>query len=338
MKKLSLILGCTFSLFATILAEDQLLLKNGEVLKGTYVKTEEGKVFFRSVSFGELEVVAADAKVVRESQAVSQDASSMALMPGHAAVPVTKEGGKPEGERQKGWIRRKLHFPDELQLQAGLGLGLIEGQNTGENISATLSAQYDRGRYFNSAGAEYQYGEVNGFVNTDRYEFKIRNVRYFGDVEDLRYFALVQNVYEHDAVRLINYDYDLFTGLGMDALNNEKYRLRFVGGADFEWKDYNGSTRFGIPDFPSDERVNAFVYEDFQWHFAKRLKFAHSFLYAMDPSDTSYFDLRITAGLQTKITEATSLLLNYQYDFDSTSIPGLEEESSRLTLQLGYTF
>ncbi|MDA7511078.1 DUF481 domain-containing protein [Verrucomicrobia bacterium] len=339
MKKLGLILGVILGFCCTAVGEDQLLLKNGEVLKGTYLKIEDGKVYFRSSSFGELAVAQADAKLVKGTDVAKGEAAPAALMPGHATAPVRLDAKQGErAERKKGWARRVLHLPDDMQMQLGVGLGLIEGQNTSENFSTTLSAQYDRERYFNSAGAEYQYGEVNGFVNMDRFEFKMRNVRYFGDLEDRRYFALVQNVYEHDAVRLINYDYDIYTGLGVDALNNEKFRLRIAGGADFEWKDFNGSTRHRIADFPAEQRVNAFVYEDFQWHFGKRLKFAQSFLYAVDPKETGYFDLRITAGVQTKITQATSLLLNYQFDFDSASIPGLEEEAARVTLQLGYTF
>ncbi len=328
------------------MAEDTLNLKNGEVLKGTLLRVADGFYYFKSSSFGDLKIEAdkvlpappSPPKHEPTSPTMPLDPAKSSLRPpGPPNGPPEKEGPPPPTPDQA-FLRRLLHIPRDLHVELNLGLDVMDGQNTGESLTTALSMNYDKGRYFNSAGAEYQYAKVNGERNADRYEVKYRLVRYFGSPGHMRYFSVIYNTYEHDAIRLLDYDYNAYVGLGLDVYRSPRIMLRAAAGPNFEFRNFNGLPAFGILDLPSTRTTKVFAYEEFQYRPLPFLSIEQFLLYKADPSETRNYDIRATLGIKSQLDEHFSLTVQYQYTFDNSSPTGISQKASQLTSSLGYSF
>ncbi len=128
-KALLLTLFCS-GIAGAVMADDTLVLKNGEILKGTLVRVADGFYYFKSSTFGDLKVEAD--KVVPAPAAAKPAEPALPLDPSRAPLRApSAPGGPPEEEGppppapDQAFLHRILHLPPEFHVELNLGLEVI---------------------------------------------------------------------------------------------------------------------------------------------------------------------------------------------------------------------
>ncbi len=195
-------------------ALDQLVTKDGEVLRGKLVSKTDGEIVFRSQTFGELRIPAYNVTLTEDLQegqpAAGKKNVPLTLNQTPPQIKASTSGGDGKAEEARESVREWLRLPDGMSVNAGLGIGFMSGETVGENMSTSLDINYDTGRYVGSFGGRYRYGTVEGNRVTDDHRIYGGVDRYFGDPKNRKYFAVMKGLYSSDRVHLVDTQFDLF--------------------------------------------------------------------------------------------------------------------------------
>lgn len=322
-------------------AEDQLITSDGEILHGKLISRDGGQIVFHSNSFGEVRVAESSVEVktnVSKAEALSGTKNAPLTLPntpsGVKDTASSDEVADSEDTREK--TRQWMRLPDGMSLEAGLGMGFFSGETTGRNISTSLKIDYDSGRYLSAFGGRYRYAEVQRTRVVDDYRLYGGTDRYFGDIKNRKYFAMIKGIYSSDRVHLLASQTDSFFGLGLDVKTGKRFNFRMASGYSAEWEDFLGDSSDGVADAPRVQRNKVFFHEGLTLKLGNKLSLSQDGIFSFDLENYSHRDFRVNSKLSYSMTSHLSLDLVYTLEFDNTSAEGIEDDISNVTIQLGY--
>ncbi|NRA26205.1 MAG: DUF481 domain-containing protein [Opitutales bacterium] len=133
---------------------------------------------------------------------------------------------------------------------------------------------------------------------------------------------------------------DGIAGIGYYFLRTPKYQWQFSLGLNYEEREYLDLSGISIP---SEDSTKIGFFEQFTAQPLPFINITHTFYYAVDVDDQDIYDYILSFGISTPITQNTSIGLKYDRQYNS-SVPdifqafGIEEETTTIAVQLGYTF
>lgn len=342
-KKFSLsvlsLLGC-LSLFAT----DELIMNNGEILRGEYIKTEDDQIQFKSSTFGVVSVPEGSATLKLDAPATMVPSDEQTTAKDEEATKqaeAVKAAQKVE-EKTTGWIRDLLHLPDNVNGSIAGGWSEISGTTDAENVVTQFSLGMKGEETEWNVFAKYSYGKTNGTQTINNQKHGGWYKWYFWG--DDRWFLHLQSTWARDRVQRLQSEIDGSVGIGYYFLKLDKYQWQLSVGGNYEDKDYfnlqtSGFT-FTIPDI---ESWKIGIFEQFTAQPLPYINISHTFIYAFEPSDTNNYDYLLNFTVSTPITPNTSVGLAYDRSFNS-AIPalflanGITKDNTTVSAQLQYKF
>jgi putative salt-induced outer membrane protein YdiY len=337
---------------APLSAATELRLRNGDVLRGEHLKTENGIIHFRSPVLGTMLVPAADAEVKDVPDTPVE--SLVGLPPVKAtAKPNTDADKTPEGNAKpaddknadnphaavatvakptapskaaahvsKPKWKGKVEFG--YQQQSGRK-DAISGSLRIDAESATKSANLLK------ASARALYGKQNSQINSERYEGSFRWRHDFG----ARLFTQSLTSYLADRVKHIDQSYEQNIGLGYRIIDHGRHILNAGFGGTAQYRQALGVTE--------DVVYLTEFFQDYSYKINGRLSFTQesNALYSTkailrDTSPAGNYRLRFNTALQGKISDRVSLNLRYEYEYDNTVANPALRADQRVTSSIGY--
>jgi len=322
-------------ILATAIAYGQELVtlqsEDGQVIKGELIKQENGSITVKSSIFGEIVVPEAKVKLVKDEP--TKNTHGDTVVPSvPPKVDQTDKDAHPSKEETRAW----LNLPDGMTIHAGAGLGYLEGHDTdAENYSASLEVNYDTKRYQNQLIGKFQYGKANGALTSDNYLASARTYRYFGHPEINRYFSKLKFMHSADEIQLVDNQSEVLIGLGLDLHQSDWLTVKTSAGYVSEWEDFSANPDYGVTDPGFEHRNKAFLHEEIELKLGSKFSIQHDGYFMIEEHEEH--EVRLTTGLKYKLTNHLSLDLNHSYIFDNTSPIGVDEDTTQINLQLGYS-
>lgn len=305
--------------------------KDGQIIKGSIIKQENGTITIKSDTFGQIEVSESKVKIVKDKAEPTTSQHNGAVVP--SAPPKaeqTQAGSHPLKDKTREW----LHMPDNMTLHAAGGLGYMEGHQTlADSYSASLELNYETTRYKNKVTGAYQYSKANGNLTSDNYNASARTYRYFGKEKISPYYAKFKLIQSGDKVHFVDSQSEVLVGLGMDIHKSDKLSVNMSIGYDSEWEDFATTPTAADPGV--EHRSKAFIHEEISLNLTSKLSLQHEGYFMLEHEDE--LEVRLSNGLKYQLTDHLSLDLNHSFNFDETSAGGIDKDVTQINLQLGYS-
>ncbi len=361
-----------------LLAEQQLVMKNGDRLTGTVVKREDGKVYFRSDLLGDI-VAPANQVTIVEAPAEAVPAQSMAGLPPQPAkepepstAPITTPSAPatptPAGVTRTSpvvavapsrgpwwwpgwpswpWVTRPLYIlrPVVTKWTGKVEFGYGNELTNVRTVTTTLRAQADRNVGPDEVQLKvlYLYGSSDRVTTTDQDEADFR----WRHNLDERWFTQALSSYSSDKIRLINTDFEQTADLGYKILTDARQTLDVGGGAMVQYFDATGVEK------GSDYLGNAF--QDYTYKINGRYTFSEDAAIQYSPerrgrsgvvgnvgtpinTQTQNYDYKFHATLQGKVTNHLSLNLHFEYEYNNAVLDPHARADQHFITTLGYGF
>ncbi len=360
-----------------LLAEQQLMMKNGDHLTGTVMKREDGKIYFRSDLLGDI-VAPANQVTIVEAPPPSAAQSLAGLPPqpprepepstppivGPVApptpVPETSGPRAPvvavapnrgpwwwPGWPSWPWVARPLYIlkPVVTRWTGKVEFGYGNELTNVRTVSTVVRAQADRnvGPDEVQLKALYLYGSSDRVTTTDQDELDFR----WRHNLDERWFTQALTSYSSDKIRLINTEFEQTADLGYRILTDARQTLDVGGGAMVQYFDATGVEK------GSDYLGNAF--QDYTYKINGRYTFAEDAAIQYSPerrgrngvvatvgtpinTQSQNYDYKFHATLQGKVSNHLSLNLHFEYEYNNAVLDPHERADQRFTTTLGYGF
>jgi Protein of unknown function, DUF481 len=360
----------------SLLASQQLLMKNGDRLTGMVIKREAGKIYFRSDLLGDIVAPAYEVTIVevpppRPAQSLAGLPPEPAKAPEPAAAPVNP--GPAPGTPTPGgvnrtapvvaapnrgpwwwpgwpswpWVTRPLYIlrPVITKWTGKLEFGYGNELTSVRTVTTTVRAQADR-----NVGPDevqfkglYLYGSTNSIPTTDQDEF---DFRWRHNLDD-RWFTQALTSYSSDKIRLINTDFEQTADLGYKILTDAHQTLDIGGGAMLQYFDATGVEK------GSDYLGNAF--QDYTYKINGRYTFLEDAAVQYSPerrgrngvvatvgtpinTRSQNYDYKFHATLQGKVTDRLSLNLHFEYEYNNAVLDPHARADQHFITTLGYGF
>lgn len=308
------------ALSALPLSAADLLMPNGERLKGEVVERTAGTILFQSDSFG-LVTVPAEGVVVTEGTPSAPAATS-------GSIPVPRGNPAPTDTPSSGWLRGWLNLPPRFEATLSLGLDLLRSEVDVDNYTAQLDTKWVGERNEFQTYHQYQYGNVEGTRTDDEYENAARWIRHLGD----DWIFLSQANWLSDRVKSIDYEVNVVAVPAYYLIRSDRTTLLGGLGAGHRWE------RFDVAGEDVESHFNVIAYQLFRRKFTDRLSFEQTFLGYLNPGNSDDRSFVFEATLQQMLTRLLSINLKYSHEFDHTPAPGVDETKARTMLMMGYHF
>jgi hypothetical protein len=258
-----------FPLASTLLA-DQVVLKNGDIVTGSIVKKDGGKLTLKSEFLGEVTMpwsavqsikstepltveLPGDQKVVGTLQSQGETLQVVVGPADTRAVPFAQIGAVRNPAEQRSWER--LQNPGILELWTGyfdVGLALARGNARTDtmttNFNATRVTRHDK--------TTLTFNQIYGTARVDDKVDAIANAlrggwSYNHDIRG-RVFVSMFNQYEHDVFQKLDLRFVAGGGLGVNAVKNPRTTLAFIGAFNYQRENFfddlnrnSGEANFG---------------------------------------------------------------------------------------------
>jgi len=316
---------------------DELTTPGGEVLRGTYLKTEGGIIHFQSDAFGLIKVKATAAKLV-QGKAVATKEDPKPASPPTKPEPTAEVAAKAEAAPAApvGKLREALGLPESVQAQFTLGISSLNAQADNLSISSGLNFSYQDKRDFLIGRISYAKGESGPVVYQDDFNVKLDYLRFLEKND--KWYLYAGAHFEEDPVHFVEYDFDLLFGVGRNFIQTQKTTLRFTAAGNAEWEDLASSVPGVVPD-PSQTFETKFGFSnELEVKLTPTLTFKETFSLLVNPEDVDDHDISVMAELAGALTSQLTLSLVYTYDYDGTPAFNVVKSQSQITTQLGYRF
>jgi hypothetical protein len=340
---------------------DFLRLANGDVLKGLHLKTEDGRIHFRSPVLGLLVVDANQAAVVvgdelpPEAMAPTATAMASAETPPTAQaapVPPAKPATAKPAPAQTAAARpaapaasRPAAPPKKTPWRSKVEFGYIwqNGRTNREDLNLRFETQRQSGKNDFRGSARYLYAESNSRIINDRRDAQFRWRRQMNE----RFFGQTNTTYLDDVVRNIDLNIDQNLGVGYNLFRQQKINSSIGSGLTLQYREGpavdNGYTLFGE------------VFQDLTYKFNGRLELVQqaSALYSPDSSgqlivrnnqvvrpdsESENYKLNFNSVLRGRLTDKVTINLRYEFEFDNAIANPANKRFERVSTSLGYTF
>lgn len=214
-------------------------------------------------------------------------------------------------------------------------IGAFQSTGNSSNVGITLSLALTR------TGIDWQH-RLKANVDYQRSNGRTSREQYLAAYEP-RYqiagslFAYGLAQYERDRFQGFSSRYSLSGGLGYKVIDSKAAQLSLQAGP--AWR------RVDFLDGASDSSLGALAGLDFDWQFAKSLKFTQDANLVADGGgaatvlvDSNNTSVLLTSGLEAKISDRLTTRLSYTFDYDSNPPLGAvsTDTLTRFTLVYGF--
>ena len=318
------------ALFATHLtAETRMVLRNGDSLRGTVIKVEDGIVHFESDALGHLMIPASDV-LIEESDATGYlsnlplaETSEPVDIESDATTPPPEPGSPTETPPDSPEDAVKPLPPWKKTVE--FGMTLQSGRRDKMDVSGRFSANRNVATDQYRIRARYLYGETNSEKSTNLLESSFRWRR---DLSP-RIFTQALTAYNSDEIKRINHDFSQGVGLGRKVYNLDNLSVTMGGGATARYRDENGD--------PPVWNYMVDAFQDVEYEINKIFRLTQDASVLIEPEDPDNYLLKLNAALIGRITEAVSMSMRYEYEYDN-SLTGDNRLNQRIITSLGYLF
>lgn len=214
-------------------------------------------------------------------------------------------------------------------------IGAFQSTGNSSNVGITLSLALTR------TGIDWQH-RLKANVDYQRSNGRTSREQYLAAYEP-RYqiagslFAYGLAQYERDRFQGFSSRYSLSGGLGYKVIDSKAAQLSLQAGPAWRRVDFLGGA--------SDSSLGALAGLDFDWQFAKSLKFTQDANLVADGGgaatvlvDSNNTSVLLTSGLEAKISDRLTTRLSYTFDYDSNPPVGAvsTDTLTRFTLVYGF--
>lgn len=341
MRRSSLVLlasAVAFSLVCVAAPAATWVLANGDRLNGRLVEENAAAIVIEHPQLGRLTVPRASLQgTITESTATSPPAATTSTAPATpsaktAATASTSATADRAGTRNK-WTR-----------QIELGFVMQEGAKSTRDLNARFQTEGRLAGNSVRATAKITRAESQGVVTRDRNEADLRIRRDF----NRRTFAQALTTYSSDDLRRIDLSLEQQLGGGYRLVDATRQKMNVGLGAvlqRFERKGYEDQTALlgsAFQDYALTWSDQVKLTQESSVQFADRApviaRTGASSATAINAPKNGSYRFRFNAALQSKMTNALSLNLRYEYDYDASIAETDLRADSRLTTSLGYAW
>ncbi|MEN7972759.1 MAG: DUF481 domain-containing protein [Verrucomicrobiota bacterium] len=311
MKRLYLHLFIASIAIASAFAEDTIVFKNGDVLKGTILKQDEKSVHFKSGSVGTVNLNTEDIAEIR------------------AETP--KPDTTPATEPKQATTPEKAKAPSKWSGQTGLSIAMREKTDLN-------SPNKDKFEIYRLYGNVNWKGEKNNLAWNWSYRYSEDETKVRDDYLNVTqkynhnfkggYYAEAKTVYQHDYNRQIDNEYLQTAELGIKWIDRPP-KLQFstsIGGGYHQYERNEVTTK--QPKLIFDESL--------KWQMINSLTLFQKYTHL---SDFKKYHLIFKCGLENKLIQNLFLRLEYQLDRDTeTTFNATAYNDKALLTSLLYKF
>ncbi len=328
---LRLALAACLTAFPLAGRADLLQLANGDRLQGHLVAKESGIIRWESPVLGVLNVPEEKASIVADSRKAESTKPAAATATAATTAAATPHATAKAGPKTR-W---------QTKIESGFALKSGRGDRLDINFRAESNLKRQRNSY--RAIGRYLYSKANGATTTDRTEASFRWRREL----DQRWFGQTNSSYLSAKVKGIDHNLEQNLGLGYQFLKSGKANASFGGGLTGQYRQIHdagdGQSLFGevFQDFALKINDHFDIGQDFTAQYSPSGRnirlLPNGGIQIIDTAVTNY-KLALNAFLRGKLTQALSLALRYEYEYDNTYVNESERADQRITTSLGYSF
>lgn len=309
---------------------DRLLLESGDVLTGTYIGKEEGRLVFESNLMGRIHVDPSHAELVVESS--TSTVSPLGWL--SVRTPAAEDGESAtstEAPRTDppGFINFALRdWGQEIRI----GYTWESATSRSDDFALRYSAkrQWDSGSLLFQG--RYEYGsfkkdEEPKQVVRDRWQ---AGSRLRSDFIDDRFFLQVDAHFKRDEIKRIAREIRQKTGIGWRIFRSEKLQADILPQVTFRYLKLMDSE-------PGWETLLSLT-QSLRYQLNERVAFlqAAGVTWSPDAWRRSGYDFQ--ANLENKLTEALFINLGYELEFEYQLDMGIDRRTQRTILLLGWKY
>jgi putative salt-induced outer membrane protein YdiY len=343
------LMGCCSSVFA-----DQVVLKNGDRLTGTIVKSDGKDLVIKSALAGEVTVPMASVQEI-----VSTAPLHVSLKTGGTVVgPVTTSNGMLEvatrttgtietpkegvllirSEGEQAAYEKSLHpgFKEGWTGGVNLGFALTRGNSATKNLNIAFGAArkgfHDKlSLYSNSIYATNDLPAATPHTTANSIG---GGARYDRDLTP-RVFGFMNGDFYHDSLQSLDLRSLFGGGLGLHAIKNDATTLDLLAGANYTHESYSVAIN---PPNPAKTRNQAGLTfgDDFMHKLGKSAVFTQNWYFYPNLSQTGQYRTTFNLGFITKLNK----WLGWQNSFGDiyVSNPPLGKKKNDLLISTGLNF
>ena len=331
-----------FLLVPALLCADQVVLKNGDTITGSIIKKDGDKLTLKSEFLGEVTMPWSAITSVRSDMALTVQPSAGEAVQGKITssgnnlevdtssgtqtVPLANVTAVRNSEEQAAY--EKLLHPSLLELWTGyfnVGLALARGNAYTDTLTSAINAS----RVTRTSTINLHVDQIYGNARVDNVTSSNANAIRGGWTlnENLtpKLFVNVMNNYEHDLFQALDLRFVVGSGLGWNAVKNDRMQLGAIAGADYNREDFKTLTR----DFAEANFGDVFSYK-----LSGVTTINQSFTYFANLSDTGQYRINFDLGSVTTLKKWLSLQFTGSDHFLSNPIAG--HQRNDLILSSGF--
>jgi putative salt-induced outer membrane protein len=214
-------------------------------------------------------------------------------------------------------------------------IGAFQSTGNSSNVGVTLALSLARTGidWQHRLKANVDYQRSNG--RTSREQYLLAYEPRFQINSGLFAYGLAQ--YERDRFQGFSSRYSVSGGLGYKVIDSKAAQLSLQAGPAWRRVDFLDGT--------SDSSLGALAGLDFDWQFAKSLKFTQDANFVADGGgaatvliDSNNTSILLTSGLEAKVSDRLTTRLSYTFDYDSNPPLGAvsTDTLTRFTLVYGF--
>lgn len=255
-------------------------------------------------------------KIMKHNINTKPSAAFSALAVGALCVGITAHAQQPvEGEKPKSLWERS----------ASIGMTLTSGNSDTVLFTARAQAvrKSEKGEW--DIGADGSYGENGGEKNNESAHGYVQYNHLFSE----RTFGYLRVDGLYDAIADIDYRVTLSPGIGYYLIKNERTFLSVEAGPGYVFEQVGGE---------SDHYATLRFAEKFEHKFNDKTRIWQSLEVLPQVDDFDNFIVNAEVGVETALTEKSSLSVYAQNTYDNQPAPGREENDLKVVTAIVFKF
>lgn len=306
------IYGTICMLFAVLFTAraERLVFVNGDALNGKVLEEKEGQIVFESDMCGTISIPTGKvAEVTVAAPLVEAEETELA------------KASEPEPESVP-LVREKLNLPEQLSGSVNFMAWRRDRDRREEGLYNKINLGWDGEKHKFNWEALYSYKRDGDTKDDDL--MRLSQIYRYPFTQ--RWFLQSLTAAEVDRVKNIDLKVTETVGLGVFLVKKPDLTLDVVPGLGYEYIEREDSSRQTLS--PSFE-------ENLNW------KINHIFALNQKLSyigDKSTYRVLFLSGLESKLTEALSVVLDYSWEYDNSVSDGTDKEDRKVQASVKYSF